>query len=114
VSFGILDSATRGFVPQSVVRASDTIAIRFEVANIGTKTSGAWTFKAELPTNARDTFQSVVQQSLNPGDRIVYTLSFNDVRANGGIFTITADPDNRVPESSSANNGIAYTVRIVE
>ncbi|HVY72486.1 MAG TPA: hypothetical protein VG984_00310 [Candidatus Paceibacterota bacterium] len=50
----------------------------FTIQNVGTNiTPSNWTFNAWLPTSAGYTYTSAPQQALRPGDKIVYTLSFN-------------------------------------
>lgn len=50
----------------------------FAIQNVGTNvTPSNWTFNAWLPTSAGYTYTSAPQQALRPGDKIVYTLSFN-------------------------------------
>jgi hypothetical protein len=109
INFGILDPNTRAFIPQSIVRPTDTAAVRFEVANIGSRGTGGWLFTATLPTEPARSYSSTLQQSLNPGDRIEYTLSFSNITTGGGTFRITADPSNQVAEANENNNTVIYT-----
>ncbi|MBX4192436.1 hypothetical protein KW798_03035 [Candidatus Parcubacteria bacterium] len=53
--------------------------VTFTIQNVGTNAAFAgWTFNADLPVNDGYLFQSALQQPLYPGDRIVYTLSFDN------------------------------------
>lgn len=50
----------------------------FTIQNVGTNiTPSNWTFNAWLPTASGYTYTSAPQQALRPGDKIIYTLSFN-------------------------------------
>ncbi|MDE1924594.1 MAG: hypothetical protein KGH79_00210 [Patescibacteria group bacterium] len=72
--YGYPDLAVRyvGVVPQGGLTA-----LQFSVENNGTNvTPAGWTFNAQLPVNGGYTFVSQPQQALYPGDKILYTLSF--------------------------------------
>ncbi|MCW9054596.1 MAG: hypothetical protein OQJ98_01275 [Candidatus Pacebacteria bacterium] len=95
------------FTPIDTLTATDTkAAIRFEIKNIGDKTSDQWTFNAVLPTMPMYIFHSESQQALNPGDKIVFTLEFNqiDLAVHGGAITINADPTGSMKERNEENN----------
>ncbi len=49
--------------------------IKFEVKNIGTKTSNTWLFRSILPDG--DIYTSPIQLALKPGERIEFTLAFD-------------------------------------
>ena len=107
----------------SLSSAYGRTAVVFTIQNVGTNVAYAgWTFDAHLPTNGGYLYQSPIQQPLYPGDRIVYTLTFDrpygydyddydyeygypyDYAAYGGAVTIIADPYNAVLETNEANN----------
>lgn len=93
-------------------------AVVFTIQNAGTNVALAgWTFDAFLPVNNGFLYSSPLQQPLYPGDRIVYTLTFDegdydrdyrnyrhDDYDNYGGITITVDPRNQVYEASEFNN----------
>ncbi len=55
------------------------ITVTFTVENVGTNViPSGWMFDALLPVNGGYTFESQPQQALYPGDKIVYSLSFNN------------------------------------
>lgn len=56
------------------VRSGDQGAIRFEVKNLGTKTSGTWSYSVTLPTGSR--YESSAQLPLKPNERAVLTIGF--------------------------------------
>jgi hypothetical protein len=117
----------------SVAPSYTTTVIKFVIENDGTNIVPAgWTFNATLPIKGSYTFGSQPQQALYPGDKIAYTLSFaganqtssgytsagyvcngysctnNNYGYQTATITITADPQNRVPEYNKGNN-IAQT-----
>ena len=87
-------------------------AVRFEVKNIGTKTSGFWTFKAELPTAQGFTYDSSLQDALKPNERSVITLGF-DTLATPGSRRISASVAG-VGDQNLSNNAFNWSVQIVE
>ena len=67
----------------SVVPQGSRYAMQFEVSNIGTNSAGTgWNFNAQLPLDPTYTYHSGPQQTLRPGDKIVYTLGFDAPRYN--------------------------------
>src|SRR3989344_5219558 len=114
VSLGTLDASGAYTVGQSV-RAGSRAAVRFEIENVGTKTAEFWSFNAVLPTSPYFIFHSETQPRLAPGDKIQYTLGFDqiDKAATGGVVTINVDPANSIPESSEDNNIATGTYTII-
>jgi len=110
IGVGTLTNGT--YSAASTIRRGETIAFRFEVKNVGGAATGNWNFVANMPSTSNPSYSSVTQQSLNPGDRIEYTLSFNNVITNGGQLTLTVDPSNFVKEISELNNQLSYQVTI--
>lgn len=94
----------------SIVRPGDIISFRFEVKNVGGAATGSWNFVANLPSSSNPVYTSVTQQSLNPGDRIEYNLSFNGINSNG-LISLIVDPNNMVREISESNNQLSYHVQ---
>jgi hypothetical protein len=108
---GVIDKTTNVFTATSSLFVGDRIAVRFEVENIGTADSGNWQFSAVLPTIPMHIFESEGQQSLAPGDRIEYTLGFDNVEPNvDGRFVVNVDPTSSVPEASDINNIASTTI----
>jgi hypothetical protein len=55
--------------------------VTFTISNIGTNVvSSGWSFVANLPINGSYQYMSQPQRALNPGDKVVYTLTFSDAR----------------------------------
>lgn len=74
----------------------------FNISNIGTGHSGAYTFTAQLPTAQPYTYVSPLQTSLAPGSYIVNTLRFS--QAVNGAVSVIVDPSNTVTEANESNN----------
>lgn len=109
---GILDKTSNQFTATTSLKASNRIAVRFEVENLGTASSDSWYFSAVLPTFPMHIFQSESQQSLAPGDRIEYTIGFDSVEPGvNGRFVINVDPNNSLSEATKANNIATTTIR---
>lgn len=113
---GIITTDTGTFIAVSPINTSQKGAVRFEVINLGGKESGSWTFNAVLPTYPRHIFHSTSQKSLLPGDRIEFTLGFDQVNGNVSedIVTINVDPSGSIQESSKTNNIIQKTILIAK
>lgn len=77
---------------------------QFEVANAGTNMVPAgWTFAAQLPIDGSYQYSSPVQQALYPGDRIVYTLTFDSGYGYDGYDSRYSD-DERYDECGERHN----------
>jgi len=110
---GILDPETNVFTTIDVIKTTDRGAVKFEVTNLGTKTSEEWTFNVVLPTNPPHIFLSENQQVLAPGERIEFTLGFDAVvHEEEGVITINIDPDNSLEEVTKDNNIVKVTIQI--
>lgn len=116
LAVGTIDADTDEFIATSSVDRSGVAAVRFEVRNIGTKDTGPWTFEATLPTTSTYTFRpSGVQQSLSPGERVEYTLSFDRLRRSStGRVLINIDPKDELDEFTRDNNQIETTLSIIQ
>lgn len=114
-AIGYLASSTPdSFVATSTVPTGSRPAVKFTIKNIGTNVAGPWRFSASIPTQTQFIYQSAPQQPLNPGDRIEYTLGFD--QANKGIdkmISITANFDRAITESNYDNNSNSATVTIL-
>lgn len=110
LEIGTISTTTGAFIPKREVGTYDRGAIRFEVINVGNKTSDSWTFAAVLPTFPDYIFQSESQQPLRPGDRIEFTIGFDSVKRQAqSEFRINVDPIGSVKESNKDNNIIKGT-----
>jgi hypothetical protein len=106
LAVGTIDPSTNVFTVKSEVSTGERAAIKFEIINIGTKKADGWTFNAVLPTFPSHIFHSDTQLPLTPGDKIEFTLGFDqiDVSQNTAVITIYADPTNSINESNKENN----------
>jgi len=113
IGTGIIDPASGQFMLTNYAGANDEVAIRFEVKNIGTNVSGAWKLRINSPSKTTPYYDSAYQTSIRPGDKIIYTTSF-DSPTSIGINTayITADPLNMVDETLENNNQISVPIKI--
>jgi len=115
---GVVDKTTNDFTPSVAVGENDRAAIRFEVRNVGTKSSGIWSFIIDLPISSGTyVFRSDSnQRSLNPGERIEYTLGFDSInRTNDTIEAIiNIDTERRVAETNRENNTASAVIEIAQ
>jgi hypothetical protein len=113
ISTGIIDPVSKQFVQTNYAGYNDQIAIKFQVKNIGTNVSGAWKLRINTPSRTTPTYDSDYQLSIKPGDRIVYTTSFDSPIAVGiNTAYIIADPLNMIDESSENNNEITVPINV--
>lgn len=106
LGIGTMDGNT--FVPAAQYDPTLRAGIKFDIANVGTKTSGPWAFTATLPSG--QLYSSDVQPALNPGDHVVFTLGFN-------VNTSTTDKYVRVTvkateqhDTNGANDSFTWAV----
>lgn len=112
---GYLASSTAdSFVATSTVPNGSRPALTFTIKNNGTNTANPWRFSASIPTDTQYVYQSSLQQSLNPGDSIQYTLGFDQAnRGTGKVVSVTANFDHAITESNFDNNSASATVTIL-
>ncbi len=98
------------FTPAITIDNDTRGAFRFEVKNVGTKTSDDWNFSAKLPSGVD--YSSKTQTPLKPNERTVITLGF-DMRTEVGlkIFSATVKGGDDI---NLANNAFAWSVTITE
>lgn len=90
VAVGVIDQ-NGNFVQRAPVSGYETAAVQFDVANVGSGTSGSYTFTAQLPTSQPYTYQSPVQAPLAAGSHVVNTLRFT--QAVSGTFMVSLNGD---------------------
>lgn len=113
IDTGVVNRNTNILTPTASVNSGDRVGVRFEVINNGSTATGNWQFSANLPTSDYNAvnYSSDVQPSLNPGERFVFTLSFDNIRNIGNnTATITVDSSNQVYESSESNNTVSANI----
>ncbi|HQT82568.1 MAG TPA: CARDB domain-containing protein [Candidatus Paceibacterota bacterium] len=107
-------SSANSFVASSTVPAGSRPAVTFTIKNAGTGVSGPWRFSASIPTQTAYIYRSQLQQPLNPGDSIDYTLGFDQANKGAGqTISITANYDHLVTESNFNNNSASATTTIL-
>lgn len=107
-------SSTDSFVAATTVPHGAIPAVRFSVKNIGTNVAGQWSFMASIPTSNNSTYQSALQQTLNPGDYIDFTLGFSQpIPGSNQQVTINVNADRSVSESNTNNNSAVGTLTIL-
>ena len=114
ISVGGIDPATNIFTAKESIVITERAAVRFEIVNIGTKRADGWSFNAVLPTFPSHIFSSESQQALGPGDKIEYTLGFDqfDINQTEGVIAIYVDPTNSINEPNKDNNLGKATIKI--
>jgi len=89
---------------------SNKIAIKFEVANIGTKLANGWTFTATLPTEPAYTYVSEAQGALYAGERAEMLMTFDKLKSGSNPLVITVDSQNAITESVEINNAVLQNI----
>ena len=96
------------FVVTDNVSRDDRIAVKFSIANEGTKTStDNWNFNVTMPTTDTYIFRSNPShvQALNPGERIEYVIGFDRARTGDDRpITVVVDTNDRENELNENNN----------
>jgi len=102
---GVLDRNTNYFTAQTTFNNNDRVGIKFEVRNDGDANTGPWTFYATLPSQTAPLYKSTSQVSLAPGDRIEFTIGFDNLNSQySNTASISVDSLNLVSESDETNN----------
>lgn len=115
IATGYLRSAnTSSFVSDNEVPEGERPAVKFRVTNIGTNNSGAWNFKAKLPTTSSYTYESKNQASLAPNQYVDFTLGFDRPKDGEQTITITIDSEDDVNESNERNNTLSIDIEVEE
>lgn len=110
---GTVDKVTGTFTATSTLRRSDRIGVRFSVENIGTKYSPEWRFNAFLPTYPAYTFNSDSQTTLTPGDRVEFTIGFDQAIEGNQTVKFDIDPQGAVPELLEDNNSATVAIKVL-
>lgn len=108
VAVGIIDPSTGRFIEETPSSPDDTVAVQFDIANIGGTPTGSYTFEADLPTQSGYHYTSSIQRSLGAGDHVLNTLRFT--QATGGTFSVTTATQHGTQESSYTNNSASVGI----
>lgn len=105
-------STAESFTPKSSILQGQRPAIQFSVKNIGTNESGEWNFNAQIPTSLEGgDFTSAPQQSLRPGDFVIFTIAFDVLRNTGeNRARFLVDPSVRITKDPNRQNNEATAV----
>lgn len=107
-------TSTDSFIASSTVPGGSRVAVRFTIKNVGTNVTGAWRWSASIPTESAYIYQSQPQQSLAPGDRIEYTLGFDQaIRGFERTISVSANFDRAVAESNPNNNSASTKITVL-
>lgn len=108
LGIGTMDGNT--FVPSGTYDRDERGGLKFEVRNIGTKTSGDWTFSTKLPGDS--TYESVKQLPLKPNEAAVFTLGFS-IDEDGRDRAATLEVEVSAPgDIITRNNAFTWSVRL--
>ncbi len=97
-------------VEKTIFKPGDTVVVRFDVTNHGTKVAKAWKFSAVLPSNPVFTYASEAQEDLYAGATAHLTMTFDKLASGTGIVSINVDATQTIKESSEANNGVSRQI----
>lgn len=107
---GVGELSGNTFVPTATVDQDAHGAIRFEIKNIGTKTSGAWHYVAHLPSDI--TYTASPQLPLKPQEKAIITIGFDGVTQTGiQQFDVAVDADEDI---NGTNNSYVRTLEITD
>jgi len=105
LGFGVIDMSGM-FVMRAPMHAGEIAAVKFDIANNGSASSGSYHFNVQLPMQGQGgyTYASPVQASLAPGAHVENTLRFRPMQPGGGTITVAVDSAGAVRESNEGNN----------
>ncbi len=99
------------FTAKNVFDRSERSGLKFEVKNIGTKTSGTWTFTTVLPDDV--VYESPTQIALKPNERVEFTLGFDlDSETNAKTVTVKSTVFTK-NDTNSKNDSFSWVVGVV-
>lgn len=102
LSVGVMQNGV--FVPKGTISPFEKAAVMFEVKNTGTKETGPWNYRADLPTKPNFYYASKWQPNLLPGAKATITLTFDRLQLGRVSVRVQADPYNYIDESNEADN----------
>jgi hypothetical protein len=110
----LANGTNQSFIPAKVIPAGARAAIQFTIANDGTNATGPWGFIAQLPESQGYVFTSPIEENMNPGGHILFTLGFDQVQIAPGpqVVTVQADPNNQIPETNEGNNSASSAFEV--
>lgn len=103
LAVGVVD-AWGNFVERQPMHQDEVVAVKFDISNNGTASTGNWYFTVQLPMQQAYTYASPIQMNLTPGSHIENVLRFKPINSGGGMITVTVDSTYAVRESNEGNN----------
>lgn len=97
------------FISKASFIKGETVALRFDVTNIGTLTSGAWSYRLTLPGGL--TYQSDTQAPLRFGEQALFTARF-ELPNIGGTNTTVGGVAMTIHDANLSNNSFTWSVAI--
>ena len=88
--------------------------MKFTVTNRGTTKSGSWTFVANLPTEGDEDYRytSPVQQPLDGGVTVEFTLGFDDVlQEKSGTIRVTVRPTDTRDNAGNNTDSVRINIK---
>lgn len=102
------------FVEDYEVSTDDVAAIRFNVTNIGGKSTGTWKFEANnVPYSEEKLFESSRQTSLLPNETREIIVKFDRPDVGRYDIKVEIDPRNEIKEDSVRNNYDSVKMRVL-
>ena len=110
LGIGTMDGST--FTPAATFDNDKRGGVKIEVKNIGTKTSGEWTFTTDLPSGI--SYESSTQAGLKPNERVEFVLGFDfDEKQKAETQKITSTL--KVSgDTKKENNSITWSAKITD
>lgn len=109
---GFVDRTTGQFFESNSISQSSRAAVKFEIENMGSYPSGNFVFTADLPSTTNSYYTSPSQNTLLPGEKREYTVSFDPRYTGSNNVTIRIDQNSNVSESNENNNTITSTLYV--
>jgi hypothetical protein len=108
---GIETGVVRGgqFYAASDIDSDELAAIRFNVTNVGGRSTGSWSFNYSEPVSPASVKSSGSQPSMAAGQTFQYVITFSGHVSGRATVSVYADPNNAVSEGSESNNQASAT-----
>ena len=100
------------FITKKSFASWETIVIKFDVTNTGTKKTTYWRFSANLPKTNDSYFKSSAQPSIYPCNGRVYTIKVINPAKGSHRIRVSLDPDNAIREINEYNNSADVYVSV--
>ena len=105
---GVINESAKELTATTSVKRGERAGVIFEISNLGNVKSGAWRFRAELPTS-NGPFESENQTALAPAERIRFTIGFGELISAGENSVTFKVFIKEGPEDIFSGNNLAST-----